>query len=111
MWNFDTTEKSSSDISVYTLFRINIFFMHKNQFLGEKLLVFFCSFFLNTSKFCHFVYSDYYIEKITSKSIYVTTFSYGRYHGSRCIDIYDCVNDWASEEAKSCYKYAVRAPS
>ena len=47
--------------------------------------------------------------------MYVTKFSYPRFHGSRCINICDCVNGWASssatfsasEVAKSCYEYGV----
>ena len=71
-------------------------------------------FYLSTVRFCAM------ILKILWK-IYVTEFSYRRHHGSRCIDICDFVNDWArfsassvtfsaSEEAKSCYECAVRAP-
>ena len=37
-------------------------------------------------------------------------FFYRTYHGWRCIDICDFVNDWASKEEKFCHDYAVRAP-
>ena len=35
------------------------------------------------------------------KKKYMTEFSYRTYHGSRCIDIFDCVNGWVSFSAMS----------
>ena len=72
---------------------------------------------------------EFYVSKVRFSAlileilwkIYVTEFSCQTYHGSRCIDICDCVNGWASfsaisvtfsasKEDKSCHDYAVYSP-
>ena len=66
-------EKSCSDLSEYTLFQIkNIFFIYKNQFLGENWIFnfFWAVFFKLLPKFfTDFINSDNCMGKITSKSI------------------------------------------
>ena len=68
------SERSNSNISKYTPFKIqNIFFYIRNEFLGEKLKncrVFFCSFFSKyLQKISDFVNSDDCIGKVTLESI------------------------------------------
>ena len=76
-----SVERSRSDLLEYTLFHIKkIFFIHKNQFLGEKLPInlgiyrqyvgFFLQFLFELlPKLSNFINSDDCIEKFTSKSI------------------------------------------
>ena len=65
------SERSCWDLSEYTSFYIKrYFFICKNKFLGEKLEKGFSAVFSDIlSKVSDFVNSDYYIGKITSKSI------------------------------------------
>ena len=67
-------ERSSSDLSESNLFQFNLFFIPKNQFLGEKLKIldFFFAVYLIFTKFSNFVNSDDCIRKNHPK-IYQTT--------------------------------------
>ena len=67
-----SSERSSSDLSEYTLFQSKkIFFIYKNPFLGEKwkILHFLAVFFQILSKFSDLANFVDYIGKTTSKFI------------------------------------------